>query len=407
MAMIAVKAALLLASATAAAAQGQDPWRIDSIRRLPRPGYEIGRWQIGSTALLPSLSVGVSHDSNVFATSAATVGDTAFDVRPRIDIERRGSDLEISADVYADGRFLAEQTTENGVAFGIGAAGRYTADSRSRLSASLRFDRNFQRRSDPEANPQLLEPARFNTLSAEVGYGFTGNRFGFNVSGSVQQVDFLAIEEDDRDLLTWRAPIRLSFVPSAGVGIYVEPYVNYRDARLPVDRFGFDRDALTYGILAGVSFDVTARLRGELGAGGFRSDPGDPRLDSFSGLALNGRLTWSPDERALVTFSAFNGDVATIQAGANGRIDTRLQLRWDQEVRHNLLFNMGLGYRRTSYRGNLQRRLRVLSVDAEIEYLLSRTLSVFLNAAHESRDANDARDRFERTTAGIGIRVRI
>ena len=59
-----LKAALMLAAAVlpatlpaALSAQEARPGR--SIRALPRPGYEIGRWRIGAATLLPSLSASV------------------------------------------------------------------------------------------------------------------------------------------------------------------------------------------------------------------------------------------------------------------------------------------------------------------------------------------------------------
>lgn len=401
-------AACLLVTALAVPVAGiaQQTRPGQAIRDLPRPGYELGRWRVGNLVLLPSLAASATHDSNVFATSVAAISDTVFDLRPRLEIEALGSDLQFTGDVYANTRLLAEQTTEDFTGFGIGGDVRYAANRQTRLSAGVRFDRDYQRRSDPEADPVLREPAAFNTLAADAGFRWQGNRILLGLTGSVQTVNFLAAAEDDRDLTLWRGALRLGYAASPRIGIYLEPYANIRDARLPVDRNGIDRDMKTFGALAGVTFDITDRLRGELGAGGFRADPAGPP-PSFSGLAFNGKLDWSPAPRTLIGFTAFQGDVATIQAGANGRIDTRLRLRLDQEIRHNLLFNASAGLLRTRYRGNLDRRLRSLSADAELEYLVSRTVSVFIAAGHESRTANDPLDRFKRTTVGIGARLRV
>src|SRR3546814_6314246 len=115
--------------------------------------------------------------------------------------------------------------------------------------------------------------------------------------------------------------------------------------RLSVDRGGLDRDATTLGFLTGAGLDIGTKWRGEIGVGLFRTNSDDPTLRSFSGFAANGKITWSPDERTAVTADVFRGDVATVQSGAGGRIDTRIGLRLDQEIRHNLLMSLRAGVR--------------------------------------------------------------
>ncbi|GGE14460.1 hypothetical protein GCM10011529_21040 [Polymorphobacter glacialis] len=397
---------ILLASfAMPITAGAQDIQPGQSIRDLPRPGYETGRWRVGNVILLPTLSASTTYDSNVFATSVNSISDAVFDIRPRIEAQGLGSDLKFNADAYVNARLLAEQTTEDMVAFGAGGSGSYILNQQTSLLAGLRFDRDYQRRSDPEADPVLREPALFNTFAANAGFRWQGNNILLGLNGSVQAVNFLDVSEDDRDLTTWRGALRVGYAVSPRIGFYLEPYANYRNTRLPVDRNGVDRDMKTFGALAGVTFDITDRLRGEVGAGAFKANPAGT-LESFTGLAFAGKLSWSPAVRTQISFNAFQGDVATIQSGASGRIDSRMRVRIDQEIRHNLLFNAGAGYQRTSYRGNTDRRLRIIAADAELEYLVSRTISIFVAASHESRTATSPLDQFDRTTAGIGIRLR-
>lgn len=377
-----------------------------SIRDLPRPGYEIGRWRVGNTTLLPSLSASTTYDSNVYATSVAAISDAVFDIRPRIEIDSQGSALQIKADAYAHARLLAEQTREDTVAFGAGGSANYTLDRRTSLTGGLRFGRDWLHRADPEASPILLPPALFNTVSGDGGFRWQGNNILIGLNGSVQKVDFLDPGEDDRDLTSWRGSMRLGYAASPRIGIFVEPYYNRRDARLPFDKNGINRDVTTFGALAGVSFDITQRFTGELGVGAFKAIPADP-FPSYTGLAFSGNLTWSPTPRTVIAFTGFRGDVATIKSGAYARTDTRLQVRIDQEVRHNLLFNAAVAMRKSLYLGLADRQLTSVGGNAELEYLVNRTLSVFVNAGHENRTGTDPLDRFKRTTVGIGARLRV
>lgn len=399
----------------AAPVLAQEPRRVMSVYDLPRPGYETGKWRVGNTTFYPVLTTAAVYDSNLFATRENPDSAIQFQVAPRIEATSQGRRLNLESDIYVDARLHSRFTSEDHVTFGLGTAARYAAGRGSTLSGGFRFDRGADRRSDPENSPDLTSPALYNSISADLGYGYKGGRWSISVRGGAQWVNYLASGEadpdiqaqlEDRDIATYLLPVRLTLIASPRLGIFIEPYVNRRDARRPVDRSGIDRDSTTVGVLTGVSLDIADRWKGEIGAGAFRNNPDDASLNAFSGFAMNGNLQWSPAQRTVITFSAFQGDVATIRSGANGRIDTRLGARIEQEIRHNLLANAGIGYRRTSYRGALDSKLTSVAGDAEIEWLVSRTLSVFARVSHEKRTATLPTDAFNRTTAGIGIRLR-
>src|SRR3546814_13875361 len=67
--------------------------------------------------------------------------------------------------------------------------------------------------------------------------------------GGVQRQNYLAPDESDRDLTTWRGSVRVSAQLAAGRDVFLLGFVNRRDHRLSVDRSGLDRDATTLGFL--------------------------------------------------------------------------------------------------------------------------------------------------------------
>ncbi len=373
---------------------------------LPRPGYELGRWKIGNTILYPSLSVFTAYDSNLFSTSSGAQSVARTEIAPRLDAAFDGGQSKFRAQAYANARYNSRYTSEDRAAFGVNASLEQSLDSRDRLDTELRFDRGVQRRADPEVNRLLLRPALFNSLSASLGFTRKNQRLTISMHGTVQNISYLDPGEAERDLTSYQIPLRVAYAISPRSAVFVEAYVNRRDARLAFDRSGVDRDVTTLGALAGISFDLGERLRGEIGVGGFNASPDGP-LPAFSGIAFNGQLRWSPMTRTAVTLNAFRGDIATVQSGATGRIDTRVNLRVDQEIRHNLLGWLSVGYRGTTYRGNLGRKLDTVIVGGELEYLASRTVSVFANALYEHRSASRPLDRFDQTVVGIGIRLHV
>src|SRR3546814_6212289 len=113
-----------------------------------------------------------------------------------------------------------------------------------------------------------------------------------DLQGGVQRQNYLAPDESDRDLTTWRGSVRVSAQLAAGRDVFLRGFVNRRDHRLSVDRSGLDRDATTLGFLTGAGLDIGTKWRGEIGVGLFRTNSDDPTLRSFPGFAANGKITW-------------------------------------------------------------------------------------------------------------------
>src|SRR3546814_12223940 len=80
----------------------------------------------------------------------------------------------------------------------------------------------------------------------------------------VQRQNYLAPDESDRDLTTWRGSVRVSAQLAAGRDVFLLGFVNRRDHRLSVDRSGLDRDATTLGFLTGAGLDRSEEQTSEL-----------------------------------------------------------------------------------------------------------------------------------------------
>src|SRR3546814_16607323 len=89
------------------------------------------------------------------------------------------------------------------------------------------------------------------------------NRIGIGAQGGVQRQNYLAPDESDRDLTTWRGSVRVSAQLAAGRDVFLLGFVNRRDHRLSVDRSGLDRDATTLGFLTGAGLRSEERRVGK------------------------------------------------------------------------------------------------------------------------------------------------
>ncbi|MBB5714287.1 outer membrane beta-barrel protein [Sphingomonas aerophila] len=389
---------------TATAALPQEVRRDPSIANLPRPGYEPRNLRMGNIVIVPALETTATYNSNIFATDRRRVGDVIFAVQPSVEARRDSPKFSTRARGYARLYRYADNSRENANEFGISADGRRSIGSRQGVSARVSVDRTFQRRSDPEADvDRALRPVKINVADGSFDYRYDGPKFGLVASAGVLNVNYLTREDADRDVSSYRGSLRATLPIGNRIGTFVQGAFTRRDARLAVDRSGIDRDVSTISGLAGVSFDLTDRLQGELGGGIFRANPDAPGLESFSGLAVSGRMLWRPRVRTAVILDASRGDVATIRIGAIGRVDSRYSLSVDQEVYHNLLFHAGAGLRNVSYRGAPTQDQRFLRGELETRYLVNRLVTLVAAADYTRRRADLADNRFKRWQLTLGV----
>jgi hypothetical protein len=387
-------------------AHAQEPRRGASPLNLPRPGYEPRLIHVGASTIALETQLGARYDSNVYAAHINERDDIILTAVPQARIDSDFDKIQLQTDFYAAIREHTQETRESSVAFGAGTSLDYSINRANALSADIRFDRQIESRADPEARAGVIDPPRkINSGEAQLEYRWRRNRLGLEATGAIQRSNYLAASEADRDMTGYRGSLRAAFRVGGSMDMFVEGYATRRDFDR-ADFTGVDRDSTTIGALAGVRQELSGRWRGSVGVGLFRFDPKDPSLSGFSGFAANGNITWTPQPRTAVTAQDFRGDVATVRSGASGRTDTRISLSINQEVRHNLLLSAGVAYRDTSYRGLSTRNQKLMTGEVEAEYLVNRFASVYASASHARRTSRFDPDEFDRTTVGVGVRLR-
>ncbi len=389
-------AALILGSLTTAALP-QEITRMTPIEDLPRPGYESRTIQTGGFVIEPMVEGTARYDTNVFATPSNKRDDFFFVLAPSVIARRNTGSSNLYARAYTNVYRYTQYQSENVTTFGGIVDFRKKFSDKDSLAAKVFFDRTFERRSDPEAFiARFRDPALINSAGTELELTHQGGRLGVVAAVGATKLDYLSVDDADRDMTTYTARVKGSVNLSERFAVFIQPFANRRDPRLRFDRFGVDRRATTYGATGGVAVQIADRLMGQVGLGAFRTNPGDLGLKPYTGLAANGQMTWRPRTRTAVSFDLFRGDVATVRSGALGRVDTTFNLGVDQEVRHNLLLFGSVGYRKIKYRGDFDVNQRYLTAQASARYLLNRHVWTELGANWMDRASKSQFDEFKK-----------
>lgn len=386
----------------AAAQTESESW----VLSLPRPGYDAHQLQLGPATVDVSVTAETAYQSNIFATPTNEVDDFVFQIRPDVsaEIEQDGNVFALRA--YGAIRRFAENGQEDTNAYGARGSARIMMNRSNTLTASGGYDRSYDRRDDPEASLAAADPlTEVDIVLADLAHELRRGRFGLITGAGFQQADYLSATEDDRDLATLRVSTRALLEVFNAVDLFTEGYGTFRNARLPVDRNGVDRDAKAYGVRTGLAIDLTDTLNGDVGVGVFRAELEDPVLEDFTGLSASGQLRWSPWPRTGVIFDVFRGDVATVRSGASGRIDFQLGLEVIQEIRHDLRGRASVNYVKRRFRSASSEMERDIILRAGGDYLFNRHVALQFYYQVKNRDSTRIGDDFDAHALGLALEL--
>lgn len=388
------------------APEAQGVSRIVSPSDLARPGYEPRTIRMGSTVISPQLDVVETYDSNIFADAEGESDDLVTAISPRVRVEAGPERLQLFSEATATHTEFLENSGESRTTYGALVGSRYLMSRASTLQASLSYDRQAESRGDPETELDAEDAiALYDSYGGSFNYAYLRNRIGLGMNGTVRHTDYDMAADSDRDQTESRFAGRTSFLVSPRLGAFLEGYARRRDYEAATDDTGLDRDATTYGFLAGTTIDLTGKLEGEIGVGLFQTDHDDDSLEDFLGLGVRGQLRWSVSPRTLLAATVTREDEGTVLEGATSQIQTTVGVSLEQEVRHNFLLTSSLGVSEREYDG-IQRDLTTLDFGLTGELLLNRVSSVVLSAGYSTRFADQAADEYDRLLLTAGFRFR-
>jgi hypothetical protein len=395
-----------------------------SVLDLPREGYEPVNVRLGPVTVAPTLDMKLEYDNNIFAQPFDKVGDVVFTATPRLKFAYDNEKLLWSAEAASSFYRYFDNKSENHTGFLLNT-GLTLKGKTSNAGVNGGFERTYENRNDPEARKLVgTGPRLFNIATAEAFYSVQGARVGLSAKATVQKYNFLSNVDDERDFTSLRGSLRGTYRVSGPINMFGQIFANRRAFRLNVDASGVNRDATSYGALIGAQIDPGGKVRGEFGVGIVHLNPKDNAIKGYTGAEVLGTIVYNLRPRTAVTLDLFRGDVATVRNGASGRVDSRIRLGVQQEVRHNLLMSGGIGWRETHFRAVPDGKQRTLGVDGEVEYLLNRGISVALTSRYSKRTAdipatgpspnvivkNGVRrsvDAFERFRIGMDVRFKL
>lgn len=409
-------AASLTLAAAAHAQVASDPFdrgRNEGVRERPRPETDPIGMPAGAFRLYPSLGASITQDDNVFAGEVVEENDTIFSLSPAASLRSQWSRHELVLAARGEQRSFSDFDNEDTTTYRASADGRVDVRRDLRGRMSLSHERGYEPRGENDPLG-LVEPIEltedriagslqkeFSRVRVSVGAAhseldFEDGRLG---GGGVFDQDFR-----DRDLTEWDARIDYALTPSVAVfATYVDRSYDYVETP-PVP--GGNRNFDSNRAIAGVSFDLSNLVRGEVGAGHVTSDSATG-IGDFDGFSQYAALDWFVTRLTTVSLRA-ERDVE--EAGvftAASILRDHYVLNIDHEILRNVLVGFEANWRSDEFDG-IDRDDDIKGLSAGVEWFVNRLAVVHASIYRHDQESTgvDRTRSYDRTAATIGVTLR-
>lgn len=309
--------------------------------RTPK-GFEPVGIRLGAFTAYPEVNVGVVHDDNIFYDDTNKASDSALAISPQVRVFSGWGRHDLRAYLSAQSLNFSKYDTEDTTTVNGGVSGRLDIGRASNLNFSLAATRGYESRANPTSPRGVVEPIEFSSTLAHVGgvaefnrFRFTGgiDRASFEFENGVDALGNPVIQrfrDFDRSEITLRGDYAIS--PATAVyGVY---RANTRDYDLTGT---VNRNSDGYDLAAGVAFDITSLLTGEVELGYLKQTYDNPAFSPTEGGTWRARLSYFPTQLTNLTLTSTRLLGEAPDVSASGILSVATTLRVDHELRRNLV----------------------------------------------------------------------
>jgi hypothetical protein len=376
-------------SASPTAGTQFDRQRTQAVNQRVQAGYEEVGLTAGGFAIYPRLKLQAGYDDNVRAVQDSGDGDIGFAVEPSVRAVSTWSRHQLGLTASATATRFAKLKTENTETFALQGEGRYDAGDEIKLFGYGGYRRDVERRSAPGALRNSVRPAVYNTATAGAQLTWQGNRLRLAATGSAARIDYSDIATfggfryDPRELdrKRYQVGLRGDYAVTANLAVLVSGTINKIDYNPPSTSVTPDRSARRAELLAGVSFEFTDLLRGEVAVGYINQNFSSGAIRDFSGLGGRAQVEYFPTRLTTIVFEASR----TLQDAGNPLAPsyrrTRVGLRIDHELYRYVIVSGFADYETDQFQlpSRTERRPHA---GLSGQYLIDRHATVFARYDH-------------------------
>ena len=362
--------AICVANGSSAAGGEYAPLGIHSGGFFYYPTVEIGANYIDNVFYLPDDLA----ESDSFATLKASLAMNS-------NWNRHAFNLLGSADLG----YYREYDSENYKNYVLAADGRYDVLRGSFATARAGYMKLTESRSSLD-NRFGTTPTKYNYSYLGAGYDHQPAKFRTLFTFDYGKLDYdnvtnifgQEVDNHDRDRTLPKAILRFGYEYMPGRRLFIQGQVNRVNYDQKVDNSGQDRSSKGYKITAGMNFDLTHLLVGDIFVGFLEQNyPDYTTSTSISDPLVGFHLTWFPTRLTTVHLNLDRNPEETTEPNSPGYLSTAFSTAIEHELKRNIILTARFGYTENKYKQNVNLPgLKENENDTEVrlggKYLFSR-----------------------------------
>jgi hypothetical protein len=339
-----------------------------SVRERPRPEYQAAGLHLGGFMVYPKLTASGTYDDNIYALEHHAVGDEVFSLVPEIDLQSTWSRNAIAAYVRAQQDLYVKHASENSTQYGAGLSGKFQFGE-SDLTGGVDYGHYVLPRTAANnissSNPTISGiskhriPYDYTALHAQLAHTF--NRLRLAARADYQIYDYqngetangVTVFEKDQNhkVATYAGKAEYAISPNTAFFVYGAYNDRRYDLNPPTPGILLTRDSDGYDLGAGINFDLTHLVRGEVQLGYIDQHYKSHLFKDIKGLSAKGQVEWFPTQLTTLTLTALRsvGDSGII--GSAGFLTTTGAIQVDHELMRNVILTANATYGQDQYSG--------------------------------------------------------
>lgn len=364
-------------------------------KRLERSHEAKGITTAQGIVVKPKVTVGVSHQDNLYATGVNQKSDLAISVKPEVAVEKRTAQYKLKANAglgFEDYKNYTGLDTREPF---VGAEGSYRLNNTTRFSAKAGFAVEHESRGDPDFVSSVVKPTQYTTAKASVGgYHRIGRvramanletkslnyKNGYTATGAL-------VDSDARDRTENTQIGQLSYKINSRFSPFVRVALNQRtySRQVPTNR---DSNGQTFD--AGLMFRK-GTVMGEAYVGKmYRNYSGTYR--DVTEPNFGGNVSWNVTPETTLTANLKRSFEETTRTGSSAFVQTSAILGAEHALNNDWLLDGYVGTYANEYKGTAasQRDDDIDVAGVGTTYYLNRFVSLGADYSYLKRQSNIA-----------------
>lgn len=384
-----------------------------SVQKRPRPDLDPVPVRFGSIEVLPSASMRVAYDDNVYATRTDKVEDALVTLSTGVAARSTWSRHAVSLDADAALARGLSQNNEDIETYDMQAGARLDLGTQATASFNAGYSRAYEPRGSVGDTALRGPRIAYNTLELGAQLQRNTGRLMLEAEGTLDRFRYAPYRNTDagtvapnaqgsRDYRSWSASLRTGYALGPGIAAFVEG--SYNQARYPDETAALDRSSDGYSVRSGVQFGLTRLIRGRAAIGYQNQRYDDAAFPRIKGLDFAAALEWNPTQLITWSLEARRAIQRSPLVGVAGIRQSRYVTRIDYEALRNLILSARLDQTISEYAGT-DRAQKDVSVSLGAEWLLNRHLRVSTQGGFQrTRSEGIGGRRFERKRVSVSLR---